>query len=86
MDNSDMFRNATIDALREHKSRLLSRLKTLYRRFTDSQNREIWTLKSLIKNVKVLIAQNYRLAVNLHWNNKIRAVNASDPSMIAADK
>ena len=79
--NVDIYRNATIDALHLQKSRLLSRLKTLYRRFTDRQNSEVRTLKSLIKNLQMLIKENYRLSVNLHWNNKIRAVKSNNPSM-----
>lgn len=80
-NETDMYRNATIDALHRQKSGLLTRLKLLYRRFTNSNDLEIRTLKSSIKNINQLIKENYRLSINLYWNNKIRAVNSSDPSM-----
>jgi hypothetical protein len=80
-DQNDVYRNATIDALHRQKSGLLTRLKNLYRRFTDPHDSELRTLKSEIKNINVLIKQNYRLSINSFWDSKIRAVNSSDPSM-----
>jgi len=80
-DQMDAYRNATIDALRKHKSGLLTRLKNLYRRLTDPHDLEVRTLKSSIKNVDLLIKENYRLSINKYWDRKIRSVNSSDPSM-----
>ncbi|XP_055858712.1 uncharacterized protein LOC129921081 [Episyrphus balteatus] len=80
-DQNNVYRNTSIDALHRQKSGLLTRLKRLYRRFTDPHDLEIRTLKSSIKNINQLIKENYRLSINLYWDKKIRAVNSSDPSM-----
>ena len=75
--DGDIYRNA----LHVQKSRLLSRLKTLYRRFTDPHEPEIRSLKSQLKNIQKLIRMNYRIAVNSYWGDRIRAVRSDGPGM-----
>lgn len=76
-DNMSAFSNPTIRRLQQQKSKLVSEIFLLYR--TNQHNSPQFNiLKSILKNLKTLIKQQYNLAINDYWMKKIGSISQKD--------
>ena len=68
-----MFTNSTIKKLLKHKSKLITSLNNGLRTFSLQPN-PIQTLKSYIKNTKMLIEEHIRKQGNDYWKKKLTSI------------
>lgn len=78
IDNVSCYITQIITALKREKTRLISQLFSLYRAGRRNDHIEIIALKSLIKNIKILIKANFRKSINDYWCSKIRNISKQD--------
>lgn len=78
------YNNKTIIKLLNYKSRLLSQIKSSNRKLYERpDSRELILnrkLKAELKCVKQLIKENYKIAINLYWRNRISNIHINDPN------
>lgn len=77
----DCYTNTIIKKLEKEKSKTLSSIKTIYRRFQDYNNPYLVALKSKLNNIKKLIKDNFRKSINKYWHQKIQNIKTNDPNM-----
>lgn len=77
-DNISCYITPIIKALKREKSNFLSQLLSLYRSGRHRDSPEVRTLKSLIKNVNILIKSQFRSSVDKFWSSKIRNISKHD--------
>lgn len=76
-NSMDRYNSKELIKLHKHKSKILSEIKKL-NRINNKNNRQLITLKSLIKNINILIKENINKESNKYWENKIRSITPKD--------
>lgn len=76
-NSMDRYSNKQLIKLQNHKSKILTEIKKL-NRINNKNNRQIITLKSLIKNINILIKERIKMESNKYWENKIKSITPKD--------
>lgn len=80
-NSMECYINNTILKLQKHKSKLLTKIKNIYRQLNNQRNNQLIELKAQLKNTKQLIKENFKISVNKYWNNKIKLITTKNKNM-----
>lgn len=78
-NTTDSYSNPTIERLMRQKSKLLTQLNNMYRKFKTHDTQTLNDIKTQLKRTKEILKEQYKQSISNYWTNKIKNIPSKDP-------